>query len=145
MGNPRTKQHLDIIGSVVSIAAKIQAQAPVGGIVVGETVDRGIHIYWRERLREFQPNELWTYTRKDGQPYRLFEVAAPGQRSVATGMSPAHRMGVPTPSRTSGEPLGGQPADDGRSRGPARRGLQRPCLVGPDQSSGQNLRRPDKS
>ena len=89
MGNPRTKQHLDIIGSVVSIAAKIQAQAPVGGILVGETVDRGLHIYWREQLREFTPSPSWTYTHPDGRPYRLFEVAGPGQRDVTAWSSSA--------------------------------------------------------
>lgn len=56
MGSARTKQHRDIIGSVVSIAAKIQAQAPAGGILVGESVDRALYVQWREQLREFTPS-----------------------------------------------------------------------------------------
>ncbi len=82
MGNPRTKQHRDIIGSVVSIAAKIQAQAPAGGILVGETVDRALHVNWREQLREFKPSPSWEYTRPDGQPYRLLEMVGPGAREL---------------------------------------------------------------
>ena len=39
LGDPRTKQHKDIIGAVVNLAAKIQARAEPGTILVGETVD----------------------------------------------------------------------------------------------------------
>lgn len=84
MGNARTKQHRDIIGSVVSIAAKIQAQASAGGILVGETVDRALHVNWREQLRDFTPSPTWTYKRPDGEPYRLLEMVGPGARELAT-------------------------------------------------------------
>jgi adenylate cyclase len=87
MGNPRTKQHLDIIGAVVSIASKIQAQAPAGGILVGETVDRALHVQWREQLGEFTPSPSWTYEHPDGRPYRLFEVAGDQQRDLRSWTS----------------------------------------------------------
>lgn len=47
MGHPATKQHKDIIGATVSLAAKIQARAEPGTILVGQTVDRNL------RLRRF--------------------------------------------------------------------------------------------
>jgi adenylate cyclase len=91
MGNPTTKQHRDIIGSVVNIAAKIQAQAPAGGILVGETVDRALHVGWREQLREFNPSPTWAYRRTDGSPYRLLEVVGPGARAQIGGVPPVSK------------------------------------------------------
>jgi adenylate cyclase len=105
MGNPSTKQHRDIIGSVVSIAAKIQAQAPAGGILVGETVDRGLHVAWREQLREFNPSPTWAYKRPDGSPYRLLEMEGPGARAhVGSARSAEYDRGVNTESDEGSEP-----------------------------------------
>jgi adenylate cyclase len=104
MGNPRTKQHRDIIGAVVSIAAKIQAQAPAGGILVGETVDRALHVDWREQLREFTPSPTWTYKTAAGGIYRLLEVVGPGARelgSIPSSLNPPEESEEATDKRDS--------------------------------------------
>lgn len=74
MGHKSTKQHKDIIGATVNLAAKIQAVAPPGSIVVGETVDRNLHVSWRTQLQEIQPGGDWPYNGKNGEPYKVFRL-----------------------------------------------------------------------
>ena len=74
LGDPRTKQHKDIIGAVVNLAAKIQARAEPGTILVGETVDQNLHVAWREQLQEIDPGPEWPYKNSNGDPYGLWRV-----------------------------------------------------------------------
>jgi adenylate cyclase len=74
LGDPRTKQHKDVIGEVVNLASKIQAQADPGSVVVGDTVDLNLHVGWREQLQEFDPGPGWAYNDRAGRPYRLWRV-----------------------------------------------------------------------
>lgn len=74
LGDPRTKQQKDIIGSVVNLAAKIQAAAEPGAILLGDTVDKNLHVAWREQLQEVGPPPAWPYRDADGKPYRLWRV-----------------------------------------------------------------------
>ena len=74
MGHPATKQHKDVIGATVSLAAKIQALAKPGAILVGQTVDRNLHIQWRENLQEVGLADDWKYLDVEGNPYRVLRV-----------------------------------------------------------------------
>lgn len=74
LGDPRTKQHKDIIGAVVNLAAKIQARAAPGTILVGETVDQNLHVAWREQLQEFDPGREWPYKNVNGDPCAIWQV-----------------------------------------------------------------------
>ena len=74
LGDPRTKQHKDIIGAVVNLAAKIQARAEPGTILVGETVDLNLHVAWREQLQEIDPAREWPYKNATGDPYAVWRV-----------------------------------------------------------------------
>ncbi len=88
LGDPRTKQHKDIIGSVVNLAAKIQARAEPGAILVGDTVDKNLYVAWREQLQEAEPGPTWPYKDENGDPYRLWRVgrdADAGPRVVPPG------------------------------------------------------------
>ncbi len=73
IGSPDTKQHKDIIGSVVSLAAKIQSQAKPGEIYLGNTVERNLHISWRQYCEPVNPTG-WSYINKSGEIYQLFRL-----------------------------------------------------------------------
>lgn len=74
IGSPESKQHKDIIGSVVSLAAKIQAKAPPGEIFVGETAERSLHVAWREQCVPVEPGDDWPYKTAGGNPYKVFRL-----------------------------------------------------------------------
>lgn len=61
IGSAETKRHKDIIGGVVSLAAKIQSLARPGCIYFGETVERNLHVTWREFSETVDPGESWPY------------------------------------------------------------------------------------
>jgi len=48
VGEPSTKQHKDIIGLTINFAAKIQAIASPGGIVIGDATARNLHVDHRK-------------------------------------------------------------------------------------------------
>lgn len=73
IGSPDTKQHKDIIGTVVSLASKIQSQAKPGEICLGNTVERNLHISWRQYCEPFNPTG-WSYTDKSGAIYQLHRL-----------------------------------------------------------------------
>lgn len=74
IGSPETKQHKDIIGSVVSLAAKIQGLAEPGDICLGSVTERNLHVKWRQTCQELQLPGGWEYKDEDGTPYRVYCV-----------------------------------------------------------------------
>jgi len=73
IGSPETKQHKDIIGSVVSLAAKIQASGQPGNICLGATVFRNLHTMWRQICEPATLNN-WNYTDSNGSVYKVYRV-----------------------------------------------------------------------
>ncbi len=74
IGNPSTKQHKDIIGKVVSLAAKIQSTADVNGISLGEVTFRNLHTDYRKLCVEGKLPTGWGYNKEDNNPYKIFKV-----------------------------------------------------------------------
>jgi class 3 adenylate cyclase len=74
IGSPATKQHMDIIGSVVSIAAKIQSVANPGGVFLGQATLQSLHTQWRVRCAEWPLPDNWPYKTLDGEMYRIHRV-----------------------------------------------------------------------
>ena len=74
IGDPSTKQHKDLIGSVVSLAAKIQAITKPGEIYIGETTCRNLHDMWKENIELVVLNDGWNYKGKDGNVYMVYKV-----------------------------------------------------------------------
>ena len=74
IGDPSTKQHKDIIGSVVSLAAKIQAMTKPGEIYLGETTCRNLHTMWKENTELVELNDGWNYKGKDGNTYMVYRI-----------------------------------------------------------------------
>jgi len=72
VGSASSKQHKDIIGIVVSLAAKIQALAMPNEILYGETVERNLHTNWRKHSGLVNLPESWNYHGSDGQIYRVY-------------------------------------------------------------------------
>jgi class 3 adenylate cyclase len=73
IGSPETKRHKDIIGAVVSLAAKIQSLGKPGDILLGNVTERNLHTMWREICEEIIPGEGWMY-KVDGEPYKVYKV-----------------------------------------------------------------------
>ncbi|MBN1998675.1 adenylate/guanylate cyclase domain-containing protein [candidate division KSB1 bacterium] len=74
IGDPSTKQHKDIIGSVVSLAAKIQAMTKPGDIYIGETTCRNLHAMWKENIELVELRDGWNYKGKDGNIYLIYKI-----------------------------------------------------------------------
>jgi adenylate cyclase len=77
VGSQETKQHKDLIGQVVSLAAKIQGLANPNEILYGEAVERHLHSNWRKQSVPVPLPADWPYNRPDGQPYMIFKTAIP--------------------------------------------------------------------
>ena len=74
IGSPETKQHKDIIGAVVSLAAKIQSLGKPGDILLGDITVRNLHTMWREICEELKIGENWVYKGEDGKPYKVHKI-----------------------------------------------------------------------
>ena len=74
IGDPSTKQHKDIIGAVVSLAAKIQAVTKPGEIYMGETTCRNLHNMWKENIELVELSDYWNYKGKDGNMYKVYKI-----------------------------------------------------------------------
>ncbi len=74
IGDPSTKQHKDIIGSVVSLATKIQAITKPGEIYIGETTCRNLQTIWKENIERVELNNDWNYKGKDGNMYLVYKI-----------------------------------------------------------------------
>jgi len=74
IGSPETKQHKDIIGKVVSLATKIQAQAKPGEIYLGDVTERNLHVSWRQICELVDLKADWSYKDSEGNPYKIHRV-----------------------------------------------------------------------
>jgi len=81
IGDPSTKQHKDIIGSVVSLAAKIQAITKPGEIYMGETTCKNLHSIWRENIEQVKLKDDWNYKGKDGNKYMVYKLKTDGHNN----------------------------------------------------------------
>jgi len=75
VGSPETKQHKDIIGVVVSLAAKIQARAKPGEIYLGDTVERNLHTMWRQICEPIDLEPDWDYKDSNGELYKVHRAS----------------------------------------------------------------------
>ena len=73
VGGAEDKEHTDLLGFVINLAAKIQALAKPGEILVGEISERNLHVKWRQILQPVALPADWPYGRK------VFKVV-PGSR-----------------------------------------------------------------
>lgn len=74
IGSPETKQHKDIIGAVVSLAAKIQSRAKPGEIYLGDKTERHLHTMWRQICEPVDLGKDWDYRDLDGNIYKVHRV-----------------------------------------------------------------------
>lgn len=74
IGSPETKQHKDIIGSVVSLAAKIQGLASPGEVFLGDITERNLHTMWRQVCEPVALGKGWNYRDSDGNVYKVHRV-----------------------------------------------------------------------
>lgn len=72
VGSPQAGEQPDLIGLVVSMAAKVQSLAAPGEIALGETCLRHLHTSWRGLCQAMPTPSDWPYRGPDGQPYRVF-------------------------------------------------------------------------
>jgi class 3 adenylate cyclase len=76
VGTADSKVHRDLIGETINLAAKIQALAAPGQVLVGGSMDRSLHTFWRLVLRPHDPGVNWLYRTKDGRPYPVLKVVS---------------------------------------------------------------------
>jgi adenylate cyclase len=76
LGSPETKRHRDIIGEVVNLAVKLQAQAQPGGICLGQIAVQNLHTEWRKVCEDVDPPAGWAYTDARGDPYRFYRFGS---------------------------------------------------------------------
>ena len=74
IGSPATKQHKDIIGAVVNLAAKIQSVAKPGEIYMGDTTLRNLHTKWRQLCEPVNLESNWDYKDSLGNVYRVHRI-----------------------------------------------------------------------
>jgi hypothetical protein len=82
LGSDQTKRHADLIGDVVSLAAKIESRAGIGEIWLGDAVHRNLHFPWRELCAPVELPGDWTYSATGGTPYPLYRLDPAGVRPV---------------------------------------------------------------
>jgi class 3 adenylate cyclase len=78
LGDQQSKQQMDILGSTVNLACKMQSLAPLGGIVIGETAVQRLHTHWRMNCEQVDEPAGWDYRGLDGEVRRLFLYNTPG-------------------------------------------------------------------
>jgi class 3 adenylate cyclase len=80
-GKSLENSHIDIIGSNISMAAKMLPLVPTGRIIMGQTFRGSLPERLTKGLAQFDVAEsLWSYIGQDGRPYRLY--LAPGGRAL---------------------------------------------------------------
>lgn len=73
VGSPATKQHKDIIGAVVSLAAKIQATAQPNGIHLGQIMLQNLHTNWRLKCAPITLPVGWEYKLAADKIYPIYQ------------------------------------------------------------------------
>lgn len=63
----------DLLGTSVSMAAKIESAAEENEILLGEYTERNLHTDWRKSTAEVTYDRKWDYSR-DGQPYGIYRL-----------------------------------------------------------------------
>lgn len=94
LGDPSTKQQKDILGSIVSLACKIQTQAPVGGVALGDETLRALHTSWRQRCERLVTGPDWRYKR-DGKAYPLHRVLTSADGEAGQALAKETGSGLP--------------------------------------------------
>lgn len=84
VGSPAAKQHMDIIGDVVSLAAKVQDFAEPGEIYLGQIVVQNLHTAWRQMCEPVELGPGWTYRRRSGDLYPVYRVSPLADSSNAS-------------------------------------------------------------
>ena len=74
IGSPEAKRHKDILGAVVSLAAKIQSLGGPGDILLGDVTLRNLHTMWRQICEEVELGRNWEYKDEEGKPYKVHKV-----------------------------------------------------------------------
>lgn len=74
VGSPEAKSQKDIIGSIVSLSAKIQNLGNSGDVLLGEVTQRNLHTMWREICEEIELGNDWKYKGSSGEPYKVYKV-----------------------------------------------------------------------
>ena len=74
IGSPEAKRHKDIIGTVVSLAAKIQSLGEPGDVLLGDVTLRNLHTMWRQICKEVELGRDWEYKDEEGKPYKVHKV-----------------------------------------------------------------------
>ena len=75
-GSDKEKSHVDILGSTMNIAAKIQSMAKPQQILIGQYVYEKIHPNVQEKFKKETWSESeWKYNdRKTGKPYTVYSL-----------------------------------------------------------------------
>lgn len=92
VGSPEAGEQPDLIGLVVSMAAKVQSLAAPGEIALGGNCLRHLHTSWRSLCQAMVTPSDWPYRGPDGQPYRVF---------VCSGLRPDAEPGCGKGSSTA--------------------------------------------
>ena len=73
VGDVSAKQHKDLIGETINLAAKIQAVAKPNEIAIGDTTLRNLFVERRLPFKPYRP-EGWNYKTKDGSVYPIHSI-----------------------------------------------------------------------
>ena len=73
VGSHQAKQHKDIIGSIVNLAAKIQQNAKPSSINIGQTTYENLHTSWRLLCKQVPLPAGWEFKNSNGVLYRIYE------------------------------------------------------------------------
>jgi class 3 adenylate cyclase len=83
IGDGATMNNIDIVGVVVNVAAKIEKNAPVNEICVGESVAMNVHTMWLKRLVRLPEPQDWPYKNSEtNQPYGIYQLDLPAATST---------------------------------------------------------------
>lgn len=74
IGSPSSKQHKDIIGSIVSLASKIQTLGASGDVLLGNVTLENIHTTRRGMCEEVILPSSWQYKDRTGELYRVHKI-----------------------------------------------------------------------
>lgn len=71
---PGAQSSLDLLGTTVSLAAKIESTANTDEILLGENTERNLHTSWRQRTQEVTDERDWGYS-IDGEEYDIYTIS----------------------------------------------------------------------